>query len=112
VVTAVRRLARGDERPRIAGLDSLVRGHVELRVLGAADDLAAGAELRRQEEREVRLVPDSPARDRAETDPLAVVARCEHVRELRQVDQVLWWVVVRLAAVRPARPAGDRDEDR
>ncbi len=74
VAAAVRGLADRDERVRVARLDPLVRGQVELRVGRRADDLVA-RELRRQEELEVRLVPDRPARRPSRSWRVAVVAR-------------------------------------
>ena len=106
VATPVRRLADGDERARVSPLDAGVRRLVELQIGRDAHDLAAG-ELRRQEEAEVRLVPDRPARDEAALGG-PVVALREHLRELGQRPQA-GWVVRRLAAVRPLRRAGDVD---
>ena len=63
VAAAVRGLADRDVGERVARLDALVGGHVELRVDRRADDLRA-VELRRQEQLEVRLVPDRAARHR------------------------------------------------
>ena len=109
VVPAVRGLAGRDERVLVARLDPLVGGHEELRVDARADDLRA-AELRRQEELQVRLVPDREPSHDAAAGLRAVVARREHLRELREVVHVLRRVVRRLAAVGPRWGERDRQQ--
>ena len=110
LVAAVRRRrADRDLRARVAGLDPGVRGGVHLRVEPRADRAALGVELRREEELQVRLVPDRVAPDERVLGVAAGVARREGAREILQVVDVPGHDVRRLAAVRPLGRAPDRD---
>ena len=108
LVTAARRgLADRDLGQRVARLDAGIGRLEELRVVRGADDLLAD-ELRRQEQLQVRLVPDRPERHRP-VPSAAVVPRGEHPRERGQVAELLRHDVRRLATVRPLRRSGDVD---
>ena len=111
VATVRRGLADGDERPRIARLDACDSGRRELCVVGRADDLAGGVELRLQERSQIGLVPDPVEPDVREACELARVARRDRARESREVGQARGQELRLLVAVRPAGRAPDRHQD-
>ena len=87
-----------------------VRRRVHLRVEPRPDRPALGVELRREEELQVRLVPDRVAPDPRVLGIAAGVAGRDGPREILQVVDVPGDVVRRLAAVRPLGRAPDRDD--
>ncbi len=104
------RLPDCDLRAGVAGLDPRVRSGIEARVVARPDRAALAVELRRQEELQVRLVPDRVEADEGIALVAARVALRERAGERRQVAELRRHVVRLLAAVRPLRRAPDRDQ--
>ena len=111
VAAGRRRAADRDLRVAVAGLDARVGGGGELRVVPRRDRPALRVELRREEELQVRLVPDRVEAHVREARVAARVALRDGARERGQVAQPPRQEVRRLAAVRPLRRAPDRDQD-
>src|SRR5262249_33173857 len=105
------RLAQRDEATRVSSLDAGVRGGGELRVVGGSDRATLRVELWREEELEVRLVPDRPEADERVAGEPARVARGDRAREVPEVGDAGRHHVRRLASVRPARRPGDGQDD-
>ena len=110
VASCRRRAADGDLRLRTCGLDPCIGRRRELRVVARADGSALRVELGRQEELEVRLVPDRVEADERIAGEAAGVAGGERPRERRQVAQPRGHEVRRLVAVRPLRRPPDREQ--
>src|SRR4029079_1160891 len=102
LVTPVRgRLADPDLRAAVPGLDT---GDPRLRELGVvrrADDLALRVELRYEERREVRLVPDREEADVRIAGVTAGVAGRDRAGEILEVGEARGHRLRLLAAVRP-----------
>ena len=110
VGSARRRLTHRDERAPVLGLDPLVARRVEPGVVPRRDRTASTVELWREEDLQVRLVPDRPEAD--EGIPLVTtgVACRDRARERREVAEAPRHDVRRLPAVRPAWRADEREE--
>ena len=104
-------LADRDLRHRVPGLDPRVCRRVQLRVVGGGDGLAGGVELGRQEEVEVRLVPDRVEAHEREAAEAARVAGRDRPRERGEVGHPPRDDVRIPSAVRPAGRSRDREHD-
>ena len=110
VAAAGGRLADRDLGLRVPRLESGIPGCSQLCVVRRRYRAAARVELRAEEELEVRLVPDRPeAHERISHEP-ARVARRDRAREAGEVGDPRGHDVRVLAAVCPARRAGDRQD--
>ncbi len=94
----------------IPGLDARDPRLRELGVVRRADDLALRVELRHEERREVRLVPDREEADVRIAGVAAGVAGRDRAGEVLEVGEVLRHRLRLLAAVRPRRRAPQGDE--
>ena len=95
----------------VARLDARVPRGRQLRVVPRRDRLAVGVELRREEELQVRLVPDREEPHVGVPRIAAGVARGDSTREGGEVAQLGRHKVRSLAAVRPLRRPPERDDD-
>ncbi len=110
-VAAVRGgLADRHLRLRVAALDAGVGRRIQLRVQLGAYRAALQVELRREEELEVRLVPDGVEAHERKTGVAAGVPRRECPGEVRQIGVALRQDVRLLASVRPLGGAPDGQE--
>ena len=106
VASARRGVADRDLRERRALLEAGVRGAVELGVVRRRDRAALRVELRRQEEVEVRLVPDRVEADERVAAVATRVAVRESAREVLNVGEATREPVLGRAC--PRRRAPDR----